>query len=285
MSHKASENHRYPIDKINPFIPIINPLPGEYWKELTEKEISGILPYYAISNYGRIVHIYENKFMSLSWDGPGYVIAVLRTLKGSRTFRVHRLVMVTFRYFNGCEKYLVDHINGDKQQNWIDVPIFNPMTQQYELHDNLRWSSKSENLKFRYNDPAQIKFANLKRNADTNINKETAKQICELLSEGKTINEVADITNTTYNIVACIKNRYSWKDVSKDYKFPMKEKNYRKDRSINEEQVKQICELLEKGIKMKDILDAVNLNYNQRHFIYSIKNHECYTDISKNYKF
>ena len=283
MSHRPSENHRYPIDKINPFIPIIDPMPGEYWKELTEKEVPGILPYYAISNFGRVVHIYENKYMSLSWDGPGYVTVVLRTIKGSKTYRVHRLVMLTFRYFDGCEKLFVDHDNGDRRQNWIDLPVFNPSTGQYELKDNLKWCTRSENLQFRYNNPAQINFANMLRDAEHQIKEKTVREICDLLQEGYTVTDVVKKTNTTYNIVEFIKLGYVWKDISKNYEFPDKPTISSRVRKITEDQVKIICEMLEQDKSLKEILKAANLSYEQRHYVYSIKKHETYTDISKNY--
>ena len=53
-------------------------LPGEEFKLITDQAAPNILPYYAISNFGRIWNIYENHFMRTSWDGPGYRIAVLR---------------------------------------------------------------------------------------------------------------------------------------------------------------------------------------------------------------
>lgn len=284
MSHLKPNNFRYPIDKFNPFMNVENPLNGEYWTELTNIAAPDILPsYYMISNYGRIYHCWEHNFMSLSWDGPGYTIAVLRTFNGSKTFRVHRLVMLTFRYFEGCDDYLVDHINGDKSQNWIDLPVLNPNTGQYELKDNLRWATKSENLNFRYNDPIQIKFANINRNAQERITKETAEQICILLQQGLTLNEIVNITNTTYNIVNNIKHGYSWTDISKNYKFSDADRSIRNNRSLSEIQVKKICEMLEENkYSYQQIADEAETTKGK---VASIAQRECYTDISKNYNF
>lgn len=283
MGHLKSNNFRYPINKFNPFMINIDSLNGEYWKSLTELAAPDILPsYYMISNYGRIYHCWENKLMSLSWDGPGYTIAVLRTTNGSKTFRVHRLVMLTFRYFEGCEDLFVDHINGDKSQNWIDLPILNHMTSQYELKDNLRWCTKSENLKFRYNDPVQLKFANINKYAQENISENTAIQICELLQQGLTIVDIVKETNTTYNIVSQIKYGYSWQNISKNYNFPENDRSVRKCRSLSNDQARKICEMLVEKYSYQQIADELNIS---KGIVASIGQRECYTDISKDYDF
>lgn len=257
-------------------------LPNEKWTAITDKVAPGVLPYYAISNYGRIYHTNLQKFMSLSWDGPGYVIAVLRTINGSKTFRVHRLVMLTFRYFDGCEAYLVDHINGDKTQNWIDVPfITNPVTQEYELRDNLRWCTAAENSQFYYDDSPESKFRKLREESEYRIDKNTAIKICELLAQGMTVTDVMKATNTSYNVVICIKNGYSWREVSEKYIFPERDPK-RKTRSLTDEQAEQICKLLVEGKSSTEISKELDIS---RSIVTSILRRECYTDISNNYKF
>ena len=88
-------------------------------------------------------------------------------------------------------------------------------------------------------------------------------------------------TNTSYNIVACIKNRYSWKDISKNYTFPEKDSK-RSIRSLSDDQAIEICKRLEAGIPVPNIVKELGIS---KAIIYSIRNHECYIDISKDYNF
>ena len=72
---RYSENHKY--DNIHVgiyFIPEM--LPNEIFLPITSVAAEDVLPYYSISNYGRIWHIFEKKFMSTAWDGGGYRMAV-----------------------------------------------------------------------------------------------------------------------------------------------------------------------------------------------------------------
>ena len=134
---RYSENFQYDTSKINPIIYIPEALPGEMWLPITEIAIPGILPYYAITTYGRIWHRFKNSFMVSAWDKFGYRIAILRTVNGAKTFRIHRIMMLVFHYFPGCEEYVVDHIDGCKSRNYLNFPVYNEETNQYENKDNL----------------------------------------------------------------------------------------------------------------------------------------------------
>lgn len=280
MSRFASNTHQYPIDKVNPFIPILWPLPGEYWKEITEREVPDILPYYAISNYGRIVHIFKNSLMSLSWDGPGYVIALLRTKRGTVTFRVHRLMMLVFKYREDADNLMVDHINGDKKANYLDFPVYNPITNQYELQDNLRWVTREQNIYYAYNDPVQRSINNVSPNASFVQEYEKVREICELLQEGKlTYRDIAKKTGVNLGVVQNIRFRKCWQYISKDYEFPDKSKD---DRIFTDENVHDICKMLQDGEKIVTIAKKYNVPVST---IKNIKYGKCYFDISKKYTF
>jgi len=281
MSRFASDNHMYEINKINPFIPILWPLPGEYWKEITDIAAPGVFPWYAISNYGRIVHIYRNALMSLSWDGPGYTIVVLRTNEGNKTFRVHRLMMLTFRYFEGCENLFVDHVYGNKHMNFLDFPVFNPETGVYELKDGLKWTTRQKNFYDAFNDPEQRqnnKISLSSRANDITINPDQAKQICELLQEGKmTYKEIAQETNSSKAIVQNIRFKKCWQDISENYVFRDKSLD---QRGFNEFQVREICELIMKKVPMPQIAKKYGVKTS---CIKNIKYGKVYMEITKDY--
>lgn len=63
----------------------------------------------------------------------GYHVVSLNTKEGKRIQRrVHRLGMYTFSYFPGCEKYQVDHKDGNKDNN--------------DITTNLEWVLPKENI-------------------------------------------------------------------------------------------------------------------------------------------
>ena len=64
--------------------------------------------YYYISNYGRIYSIYSGKFLAKELGTDNHWIMPLAIIGGHRNFRVARLVMCTFKYFPGCENYIVN---------------------------------------------------------------------------------------------------------------------------------------------------------------------------------
>ena len=203
-------------------------LPGEEFKLITDQAAPNILPYYAISNFGRIWNIYENHFMRTSWDGPGYRIAVLRHKDGmAHTLRVHRLVMLTHRYIPGCEDLWVNHINGNKQQNYINC--YNPNTGIVE--DNLEWCTPSENeihafqtgLK-RYTPKGQSMY--------NKYTEEQAHEVCRLLEIGNlSHSEIGEVTGTNKGFVENIKYGRNWKDVASNYNFKFNEQK-KVDRSV-----------------------------------------------------
>ena len=177
---------------------------------ITDREAEGIMPYYAISNYGRVWNIYSEKFMTPSLDRGGYVVYILQNkYKGPVSYRAHRLVMLKYRYFPGCEDskaYEVNHINGDKTVNIINSPL---------VPDNLEWVTRPENMVHAYQNnlmPAQ-----------EDKNKYTDEQIhlvCMMLQNGKmNHNAISAATGVSYGTVAQIKRRKQWTKISKDYDF------------------------------------------------------------------
>jgi hypothetical protein len=208
---KVSKQPKYDIDHPLAVYFVPECLPGENFEMITDVAAPGVLPYYAISNYGRIWHIYDNHFMSTSWDGPGYRIAVLRLRNGrAHTFRVHRLLMMTHRYFEGCENMVINHIDGCKTRNYIDFPgISNP--------DNLEWCDMSYNMK----EAHRIGLKKAKFGTDhprAIMDEEVVKHVCELIVAGTyTPKQISEITGVSIANYENIKYKKTWKHISKDY--------------------------------------------------------------------
>lgn len=103
--------------------------PIENWKA-----VKGYETLYEVSDLGGIKSLTYNKIMKPILKKWGYLNISLYKNKESRTFRVHRLILITF--VENVNNYpVVNHINGNKSDNRVC---------------NLEWVTESENNTHRY---------------------------------------------------------------------------------------------------------------------------------------
>ena len=154
-------------------------------------------------------------------------------------------------------------------------PVYNPYTNQYELTDNLRWATQSENEHYAF-ELGVKKYRPPHGNANMSIEK--VIEICEYLQDGKMTNrQISEVCNVTLADVENIKYRRSWKDISKNYEF------HKLDNRLMDDVVKLICKdlqdnkhtMVEISQKWKIPLDTVK----------GIKYRKIYNEISKDYIF
>lgn len=94
----------------------------EFWVEINPLYIPNLNGRYWISNQGRICDRYANnglgKIMPGSFDSRGYLkVTLIDMYKNLICRKIHRLVMMSFYYFPGCEKFEVNHIDGIHTHN------------------------------------------------------------------------------------------------------------------------------------------------------------------------
>ena len=104
----------------------------EYWAEVSDIIVPGRYPdRYYISSFGRTYNKNTGKPFGTSMHRKGYLQYNFATIdhKGV-TRKLHRVIMYTFCYFPGCEKYEINHKDGNKLNNCLT---------------NLEWCTHSEN--------------------------------------------------------------------------------------------------------------------------------------------
>ena len=159
---------------------------------------------YIISEYGDVISLEEKAFLKLrktEFDRGGYKRVALRINKKSKKFFIHRLVALMF-----CSGYeegkVVNHKDGNKLNNH---------------YTNLEWILPEENEEHaRINDLKAID----ERNAKCKYPSEIVHLICRELSQGKSINDIANEMNIPYSYVYEIRNGKVRQRISSKYNFP-----------------------------------------------------------------
>lgn len=235
--------------------------PDEIFVPINNLAISNIKPYYLISNYGRIYNIYTKTFMMYIVDTKGYLSCNVMTTNGHKMIRVHRAEMLCFKYIEGCEKLVVDHVNGNK----LDPRIC-----------NLEWVTQEENNKRRMqmiqlygHQPPQVMPAYL---IEDKLRMEMlAKERKELFEriKAENANTVPDYSQKNVNSMKELYNCQSSSDTDTH--------EYHSD-----EQVHQICKMLQDGYTMSYIGTSLHV---KKSYVSSIYYKKTRQDISDQYDF
>lgn len=96
------------------------------------RPVAGYEEIYAVSSIGRVKNRKTQRILKQYKEKDGYLCVCLSYGGIQKKLRVHRLVALTF-IPNEENKPLVDHINGKRDDNYIE---------------NLRWCTNEENLTY-----------------------------------------------------------------------------------------------------------------------------------------
>lgn len=178
----------------------------EIWKDLY-----GYEDRYEISSWGRIgikerighhpkggIHQFKiyPKIMSACLDKYGYLTIVLTNVSGPKTFKVHRLVAMSFMkelYFPGAQ---INHKNKIRSDNMIS---------------NLEWCTGKHNVRHSYLNGRNKPIG--ERNGASKIGEKDILEIRKLYKDGMLQRDIASKFSITQSNVSAIIRRKSWPHV------------------------------------------------------------------------
>lgn len=259
--------------------PIIIYPPTYYFDEIyvmmDDRAVKGIMPNrYLISNYGNVWDLFDQKYVAQTlsnnykkYDGnpAGYYSFHVQYYRDPftidrTTVRTNRMVLVMFNWVPDWENLEANHENGNHADNRLC---------------NLSWTTRKENLEHSKR-TGLIPHGEYRVNSS--ISNKLAREIAEEISTGKSLKEIANKYSVSYDLVSGIKDRHSYRYVSKDLDFP----NKRILKTISTPQAIKICELLMKGKYISEISDITGISTST---IYDIKRGKRFSDISSKYNF
>ena len=204
-----------------------------------------------VSENGDVYNLETDTFVSQNESNSGY----MRVSLDGNTLLVHRLVAWEFYPDRRDMKLTVDHIDGNKKNNW---------------YTNLEWVTLEENIRRAY----------LKGLHNTGYSENLIREICELYETGKTPIDVYRIikgTNNTprgnkeneafYRLLVSLRNKEIHLNIVSQYNFPkVNGSGYRlpSDETLfNKDQIKMIAYLYTIGKNYADILRSMGYERNR----------------------
>lgn len=176
-----------------------------------------------------------------------------------------RTVLLAFAPIPNADKFDVNHNDSDSTNNKIY---------------NLSWCTHKENIRFAY-----LNGRMTRHDKDGNLivksllQQETIDKICELLLEGKNYIEIAEETNTSYNIVYSIHHGRTYKEECENYDLGSVPQPIIRE-SLSDTQLSEICEMLIHQIPHQEIADKIGCS---KQTISSIKNGVLYPELYEKY--
>lgn len=207
--------------------------------------------HYAVDECGNVMTLRKGRLMKPSRSKLGYMVL---TLGGSKRkmYKVHRLVMLAYKYEEGCEDLQVNHIDGNKENNHIS---------------NLEWcNSKHNNLH-----AVRTGLRPLQ-----SVTEEQVHEICQLFEADWRNCDIARAMNIDQSLVANIRKGDLCAYISEKYTFTKRKYDQRSPKTV-----RKICEMLQaQELNSVEIAKITNVTPD---YVRNIKARNIQTAISENY--
>ena len=241
---------------------------------------------YFISENGILYNSLSKKYPKYFIDKDGY----FRVSLDYKKYYVHRLVAWEFHPETRNMNLVIDHIDGNKQNN---------------DYRNLEWVTVKENTRRAIAMGLRDNYG--EKNSLNKHSEKIIRYIFDLLSKGKSNMEIVQILTNLKNepissfskqnihkLIHRLRTGKLWSHIGKEYSFPKKVKAKRifipDDKNLfNEEELHFICKLGSLNVRISFILEKLGINKENSNYkkyydsIGSILRGECWSYISKQY--
>lgn len=231
--------------------------------------INSIVTKYFVTTDGKVFTVKNGriKVRIPKIDKSGYAIVEMRVDDRRVNISVHRLVASAF-IPNPEDKPEVNHIDGNKLNN---------------DKSNLEWSTRSENMIHSYDTGLHRRGSD---KTNSRYNNEQINTVCKLLEENKaTLHQISSITSVSIDMISSIRKKKKWRHISEKYNidgYNAASPNRGSVKKYTDEQIRRVCELLEKHVNSTDISLTTGVS---TYVIHDVKRGRSRKDISKDFNF
>ena len=188
---------------------LIKLLPNEIFVPIFDYAVPSIRKMYAISNYGRIINTQSHRFLKQVVNPKTGYVQVVICLENAKVnaIRIHRVEMLCFCPIANFENLQVNHIDGNKQNNWIG---------------NLEWVTASENIQHAFDNGLihNHYIPKGEKHGNSSLKDAQVHEICKILKDPNnqyTMKQLAEMYNTPFHVIKDIKYGYSYRHITKQY--------------------------------------------------------------------
>lgn len=168
-----------------------------------ELKIDGVNKEYTIDDYGNIYDVELGRYKKQIEHRKGYMKVSFYVNGKDKKFFVHRLVLMTFNPVENMENLQVNHIDGNKKNNYVG---------------NLEWCTNSENQVHAYKHGLISRKGT--KNPQSKLTEEQVIEIADMLLADVPEKEIAKIFNVSDITISTIRTKRHWGHILQDYEFP-----------------------------------------------------------------
>lgn len=170
---------------------------------IKELKIDGLNKKYTIDDYGNIYDVELKRYKKQVEHYKGYMKVSFYINGKEKRFFVHRLVLMAFNPVDNMENLQVNHIDGNKKNNYIG---------------NLEWCTQSENQKHAFQHDLISRRGT--KNSQAKLTEEQVIEIADMIMDGVAHKKIAEHFRISEITVSAIRRKTHWDYLLENYSFP-----------------------------------------------------------------